>query len=172
MGTTGTSARGRHVESVAGELELAADVLCCVDEAARRAGAWKNVAEVTPSNSVDLEKPILRGFRPEAGAPILLPTATQVKPPPLHNRTGREGSVVDFEERRWYVCRDGETCATVARSLSGAYRFDVSIREDDDARLAARAQNAWITYDLSREKLRSRDKHPNRSRSRPVPTTA
>ena len=67
---------GDTLESVAGELELAADVLCCVNEAARRAGALKNGAEVTPSNSVDLEKPILRGFRPEAGAPILLPTAT------------------------------------------------------------------------------------------------
>jgi hypothetical protein len=137
---------GDTLESVAGELELAADVLCCVNEAARRAGALKNGAEVTPSNSVDLEKPILRGFRPEAGAPILLPTATQVKPPPLHNRTGREGSVVDFEERRWYVCRDGETCATVARSLSGAYRFDVSIREDDDARLAAQAAQNALDY--------------------------
>ena len=74
---------------------------------------------------------------------------------------------MDFEERRWYVCRDGETCATVARSLSGAYRFDVSIREDDDARLAAQAaQNALDYLRVRVEKPRSRDKHRNRSRNR------
>lgn len=134
---------GDTLESVAGELELAADVLCCVNEAARRAGALKNT-EVTPSHAE--EKPIMRGFRPEAGAPLLLPTCTQVKQPPLDARAGREGSIVDFELRRWYVCRAGETCATVARSLSGACRFDVSIREDDDAHRAMVASENALNY--------------------------
>lgn len=157
------AAGGETVSDVANLLSLSCDVLAAINSLARR--RREDIAAVTGAK--------VKGKTTlAAGSMLLLPGTRRINLPPIDYLRHREGEIIEFSSRRWYVCRDGETVDDVA-SFGALIYSDYRDDDDDDEDESSSSPDAFadrlVVEALSVDELRPVRRHRALPAHTPLP---